>query len=132
MKTYLKYLLLFILGGAGYSLIEVLWRGYTHISMTVTGGVCFLVLWFFNEKLRGGVFFKSVIGALFITAVELVAGIIINIFLGLDVWDYSRLPYNFKGQICLVYSFYWFVLCFLFYETVHMLDVFKKLRQIKN
>lgn len=132
MKTYLKYLIIFVLGGAGYSLIEIMWRGYTHISMTVTGGLCICALWFFNERLRCGVIFKAVTGAVFITAVELVAGIILNMVMGLGVWDYSRLPFNFMGQICLSYTFYWFVLCLLFYEALHIIESFKKLRQIRH
>ncbi len=26
-------------------MVEILWRGYTHWTMTLTGGVCFLVLY---------------------------------------------------------------------------------------
>ena len=33
-----EYLMVFLLGGAGYCLIEVLWRGFTHWSMALAGG----------------------------------------------------------------------------------------------
>lgn len=42
-----------------------------------------------------------------ITAVELLAGIIVNIWLGMGVWDYSGLPLNFMGQICLPFWLLW-------------------------
>ena len=41
---------------------------------------------------------------------ELVAGVILNIWLGIGVWDYSHLPLNLWGQICLTYSLIWVVL----------------------
>ena len=47
-----------------------------------------------------------------ITCIELIAGIVVNIILGWNVWDYSDIPFNFKGQICLFYSLLWFFLCF--------------------
>ena len=27
--------------------------------------------------------------------------------LGLDVWDYSKVPFNFLGQVCVLYSVLW-------------------------
>ena len=38
--------------------------------------------------------------AALVTAAELVAGLVLNVWLGLGVWDYSCLPGNFLGQIC--------------------------------
>jgi uncharacterized membrane protein len=42
-----------------------------------------------------------------ITLLEFVTGYIVNIQLNIGVWDYSYLPYNFMGQICLAYSILW-------------------------
>lgn len=52
--------------------------------------------------------------ALLVTAVELAAGVILNIWLGLDIWDYSHLPFNLWGQICPQFSAVWWFLCLLF------------------
>lgn len=49
-----------------------------------------------------------------VTAVELVTGFVLNVWLGLDVWDYSDLPLNLCGQICLPFSAVWFALCLAF------------------
>jgi len=38
---------------------------------------------------------------------ELAAGLILNVWLGLGVWDYSRLPGNILGQICPQYTLAW-------------------------
>ena len=50
-----------------------------------------------------------VLSALIITALEFITGLIVNIWLKMDIWDYSQLPYNFMGQICLLYSIFWFL-----------------------
>ena len=52
--------------------------------------------------------------ALLVTAVELAAGVILNIWLGLDIWDYSHLPFNLWGQICPQFFLVWWALCAAF------------------
>ena len=41
---------IFLIGGLGYGLLEILWRGRTHWSMLLTGGVCFIALYKLFEK----------------------------------------------------------------------------------
>lgn len=52
--------------------------------------------------------------AVLVTAVELAAGVILNIWLGLDIWDYSHLPFNLWGQICPQFAAVWWFLCMVF------------------
>lgn len=107
--------LLFSFGALGYGLIEILWRGHTHPSMLTAGGICFMFFGKIGTKLKNAsLFLKAVIGSGFITFIELVFGIIFNIILKKDVWDYSKLPFNFKGQICLLYSTFWGILSMAF------------------
>lgn len=42
-----------------------------------------------------------------ITVFEFIVGYIVNIHLGWQVWDYSGLPFNLYGQICLYYFLLW-------------------------
>ena len=42
-----------------------------------------------------------------ITGVGLVLGLVLNCLLGFDIWDYSNVPLNLLGQVCLPYSFLW-------------------------
>ncbi|MGM9665951.1 MAG: hypothetical protein ACI3XX_05385 [Eubacteriales bacterium] len=120
MKTLKKIsfgLWLFLCGGAIYSLIEILWRGWTHPSMFIVGGLGFVFL--YNISMTLGIksrLIRCALGAFCITLLELGSGIIINIFLGMRVWDYSARPFNFLGQICLLYCFLWFLLSFAFDE----------------
>ena len=63
-----------------------------------------------NESVKIKMSFVSqmVLSTFIITGLELITGLIVNVWLGWDIWDYSDLPYNYKGQICLLYSVLWF------------------------
>lgn len=106
------YLFIFWLGGTVYQTLELLWRGRTHWSMFLAGGVCAVLL----EFLCNGVFFafplfsKCLIGAMIITAVEFCFGCVFNLRLGMGVWDYSAFPCHVLGQVCLYFSALWCVL----------------------
>ena len=102
----------FLIGFFLYAMIEITARGYTHWTMALTGGACFLIIYLLNGALRTEtVLFRSLVGASVITAAELIVGVTVNIILKWDVWDYSSLPFNFLVQICLRYSILWFLLC---------------------
>lgn len=111
---FLKYLFMFILGGFAYGAIENLTRGYSHISMFIAGGLCFILIGLINEVLPWDIAITTqmLISTGIITTIELITGLIVNVWLGLNVWDYSQLPYNYRGQICLLFSVLWFILSF--------------------
>jgi uncharacterized membrane protein len=99
------------LGAVGYGFLEFLWRGYTHWSMLLAGGLCFSLLYFLSGLDTLTIGKKLLLGGLMITTVELLFGILFNLRLGLNIWDYSSRAFNLKGQICALYSLYWFLLC---------------------
>ena len=101
---------LFFVGGAGYVGLELLWRGRSHISMFLAGGICFLLLGQL-DRARISVFMKCLLGAAVITTVELLVGLMTN--RDHQVWDYRQMPYNFLGQVCLSYSLLWIPVSFL-------------------
>ena len=102
----LKKIALFLLGGGGYIVLELLWRGRSHGSMFLAGGTCFLLLGKLNAvKPRLPMALRCLVGAGVITTVELAVGLLAN--RDYRVWDYRRLPLNFHGQICLRYSLLW-------------------------
>ena len=111
MKQLCKWLFLYAVGGALYALIEILWRGHTHWTMAVLGGMCFLICGGLNEWLSWDtpLWIQALICCLAITAAELAAGLVLNIWLGLGIWDYSGLPFNLAGQICPGYSCLWYL-----------------------
>lgn len=112
MAKALKKALIFSFGGTGYCLIELIWRGHTHWSMYLTGGFCFFILEQLNRTVLAAktIWTKCAVGATVITAVEFSVGCVVNLWLGLGVWDYTRLPMNLLGQISLVYSTLWYAL----------------------
>lgn len=105
------YFLIFILGGLSYNILEYFWRGHSHWSMTIDGGICLVGIYLICTKTELNFIYKIIAGALFITAVEFVSGLIFNKLLRLNVWDYSDYPYNILGQICPRYTLLWLALC---------------------
>ena len=54
-----------------------------------------------------------------IVAAELAAGLVLNIWLGMAIWDYSALPGNLWGQIC---PQFWALWCLLSLPMIVILD----------
>ena len=108
----------FLLGASLYVVLELVWRGYSHYSMFLAGGVAYVSLVYLRRRFvvnAGWFVIMACVGAVVITAVELLFGVLFNIVLGLNVWDYSHFPLNFVGQISLTYSLLWiFVAMFAF------------------
>lgn len=108
-------LTVFGIGAVGYGLLEILWRGRTHWSMLLAGGLSFLGLSKISQLFKkASLLKKALMGCGFITTVEYVFGLIFNVILKRKVWDYSKMPFNIGGQVCALYSFFWLVLSFLF------------------
>ena len=106
-----EFVLLYALGAIGYMFIEIIWRGRTHWTMGILGGVCILMIYFIEHRFLFSVFVKALMSAALVTAAELATGLMVNDLLGLSVWDYSGMKYNIAGQISLVYSLLWYFLC---------------------
>ncbi len=105
----MKHAVLFIAGGCVYYLLELISRGHSHWTMAVLGGVCFILVGGINEFFPWNMplSLQGVIGAAIITVLEFISGVILNLWLGLRIWDYSNLPFNVLGQISLLFSLLW-------------------------
>ena len=110
MGNFYKYSLLFFIGGFIYYLIEIIYRGYSHWTMFLLGGCCFVLIGLVNEIIpwKMKLWKQGLIGTGIITSLEFITGVIVNIILKWNVWDYSETPFNIMGQICLPFSFLWF------------------------
>lgn len=111
-----------MVGSLGYTWIELIWRGHTHWTMAVAGGVCLSIVYFMNNQIKAPLFVKCIFSCITITEVEFIIGCIVNIFLKWSVWDYSNIPFNFLGQICLLYSFFWLLLSVPMIKLCEIID----------
>ncbi|WPC40610.1 putative ABC transporter permease [Clostridium sp. JS66] len=113
-NNYLKKdLLLIFIMGALYMVLEGVWRGWTHISMLVVGGLAAFLIGRLNQHPKfydRKMWQECVIGTLIILILEFTSGMILNVWLGLGIWDYLNEPFNLYGQICLPYVVLWFFL----------------------
>lgn len=100
-----------IIAGCIYLLIELVWRGRTHWTMLPLSAVIFVCAGVLDERENPPPFWAQVaIGTIIATALEFVAGLILNVWIGLGVWDYSNLQGNVLGQICPQFTLAWAVL----------------------
>ncbi len=105
---------LLLFGGGCYMLLELLWRKRTHWSMGILGGIVFLLLYLVFTRIGPEqMILKGVVGTVIITSLEFLTGTVVNVRLKWNVWDYSALPLNLYGQVCLLYSGFWFLLSML-------------------
>ena len=101
-----------LFGGVGYGLVEVLWRGHTHPSMVVTGGLCFAMICAVNGRLaHRPLLLRSIACTAGVTFTEFCVGMLVNRVLRMRVWDYSDKWLHLFGQICPLYTAFWFMLC---------------------
>ncbi len=115
-------MLLWSWGGTVYFLLEVAFKSFTghpeRISWTMLVVAILLTIPVerAGEQLPWAVplWLQALVCAALVTAVELGAGCVINLWLDLDVWDYTAMPGNLWGQICPQYSAIWWVLCLVF------------------
>ena len=130
MKQILKQIFLYIIGGLIYLLIEILFRGHTHWTMFIVGGLCFTLIGLLNEcpNPRLSLTCQGILGSVIITTIEFISGIIINIILKWNVWDYSNQPLNLLGQICLPFSLAWIFLAIIavFVDDILRYIIFKE------
>ncbi len=126
-KIIINSSVLFLLGGSLYYALEIIFRGYSHYSMFIAGGlsivsinvVCRKITLFKNRN----VIIKAIIGGVIITAIEFLIGILFNIILKENVWDYTSLTMNILGQICIPFTFLWIALSF---PALLICDLFEK------
>jgi len=133
MKNKLKNLILIFICGCFYLVFEITTRvidnaligilpgisklslmGYTSLWMILVGGLCGFLVGYLNQinwiRKHCNVFTQSILGSIIVLSIEMISGIILNIILHLNIWDYTHLPFNISGQISLQFGIYWFLL----------------------
>lgn len=113
MKKYYKFIFYWLLGGSIYYFFEVLFRGFSHWTMFVLGGLCLAFFYYQGHLLhwRESLVKQTLRCMVFVTAMEFITGIIVNKYWRMDVWDYSEMPFQLFGQICLPFIMIFGGLC---------------------
>ncbi len=98
-----------LLGALGYPALEVAWRGRTHWTMALAGGMAAVALRRISGRHRRRPLWRQALrGGLAITGIEYAIGRLFN--RRHRIWDYRKMPLNLQGQVCLSYTACWCVL----------------------
>lgn len=113
MEKISKYLFLWALGGSLYYAFEIIFRGFSHWTMFVLGGICFLFIYVQGKLLHfvDSLAIQLMRCMIFITSMEFITGIIVNKWMHMNIWDYSNLPMQLFGQICIPFIIIFSGLC---------------------
>ena len=107
-----EYGIAFLIGFFLYTMLEIMGRGYTHWTMGIAAGAAMAVLYAMEHRLQASRITKALLGAGFVTAAEFTVGVYDNLIMGWDVWDYSDMHFQILGQVSLLFSLLWAVLCY--------------------
>lgn len=113
MNQALKYSFLWFVGGIIYIGMELAFRGRSHWTMFLLGGICFVILGLINQVIpwEMPLYQQILLGDMIVTALEFITGCIVNIWLSWGIWDYSHLPGDIMGQICPLFCLIWLPVC---------------------
>lgn len=120
MKQLYKCIILFIIFGVSYYVLEIIYDGTSHWGMIIVGGLSGVIGGLINEYIpKMKIWKQTILITVIILLLEYISGYILNIRLKLDVWDYSHYPFHLHGQICLSFAFIWY---FIFSPLIIWLD----------
>lgn len=104
----------FLIGAVGYPLLELAWRGRTHPSMALAGGLSAAMIHHIGQT-RLSLLNKALLCGAGITGIEAACGLIWN--RRYQVWDYRNTPLNWRGQVSLPYTLVWSFLAAAFLQA---------------
>ena len=119
--------LLWTWAGAVYFFLEVAWKTLRGEPEAISWTMFLLAILLAVPLERFGaelpwempLALQALICGTAITVAELAAGMVLNVWLNMDVWDYSNMPGNLWGQIC---PQFWALWCVLSIGAIVALD----------
>lgn len=113
MKKTSQFLFFLTTGGCIYYTVEILFRGFSHWTMFLLGGICFL--FFYMQGIltawKEPLWIQTFRATIFVVSMEFITGIIVNKYLNMNVWNYEDMPFHVFGQICLPFAVIFSGLC---------------------
>lgn len=117
-KHIIRKIVLFLLCSVIYCGIEIVYRGWTHWSMALLSGILGVLCIDTPNNIFGYDLDYSLqvfVSTILCTIGEGITGLVVNVKMGLNVWDYSTLPFTFFwGQCNLFFVFAWALIIGLF------------------
>lgn len=118
MRKAVLSVLLWTWAGAVYFFLEVAWKTLRGEPEAISWTMFLLAIILAIPLERFGaelpwempLVLQALICGTAITGAELAAGLILNVWLRMDVWDYSHMPGNLWGQVCPQFWALWCVL----------------------
>ena len=115
-------MLLWSWGGTVYFLLEVAWKTVRGEPERISWTMLVVAMLLTVAVERCGyqlpwhvpLWLQALACAILVTIVEFISGLILNVWLGLGIWDYSGLRWNLFGQICPQFAVLWWALCAAF------------------
>lgn len=95
-------------------------RGFMQGPVIPIYGFAALAILIATAPFQNFIPFIFVFGALAATLLELVVGSFMEKMFHIKYWDYSGLPLNYKGHICLFVSLFWGMLSVLMVTKIHI------------
>ncbi|MBP5706309.1 MAG: putative ABC transporter permease [Spirochaetales bacterium] len=129
--SWYKLVLLFLIGSFSGVIIETLWCLLRYgVLMNRTGmvigpfnglyGLGAMVLTAVLYRYRNhGTWLSFLGGAVSGTVLEYLCSFFQELFLGSRSWDYSNMPFNVNGRVCLLYSIFWGLLGILWMKSLY-------------
>lgn len=112
-KHIIRFFVLWLILGMMYAQLELFARGYTYVQMTFIGGLVGISVGALNQHslfIDRKMWMQSLIGTFLTLTIEFSSGMIFNVWLKMNLWNYSGKLFNLYGQICLQNAILWFLL----------------------
>lgn len=94
--------------------------------MFFAGAVVLSTFYYINSNFSMPLRQKTLIGMVIITVLEFVIGAVFNLVLKENVWNYSNMPLNILGQICVPFSAIWFMLSAVAFTAIDKAELLLK------
>ncbi|MFI3172194.1 MAG: hypothetical protein R3Y58_07510 [Eubacteriales bacterium] len=113
MKKISNILFLGGLGGTIYYGIEIIFRGFSHWTMFVLGGICMIFIGLQGQwcEWKTPYWIQLLRSITFVSCSEFLTGMLVNKLLNWNVWDYSDRRLQLWGQVSLLFTILFAFLC---------------------
>lgn len=96
-------------------------RGFLNGPVCPIYGFGMSLILLLVEPVQDNLFLLFVFSTLLTTALEFITGFILEKIFNAKWWDYSKLPFNINGYVCLKFSLYWGLICTFVIKIIHSL-----------